>query len=248
MRSESTEHLSFANFDLQRISPHNDCALCLATLDGRRMEAKLNDRLHLVQVLSQLSALPDNSSESHHQGSCKTWMCQKSHSRVSCTMDDAGCFHVIRLGPKPSECVMSVIVKSTVARCEVSNYGNYITRVQQADFPRIATTICDVSVVGLEMQSRLLWNCNGAIIVQRRNARFWPQKLEQDLDGDPIGPTVFLHDGLGRRAAALLLLPLLFLLLLSFFSPFPPLSPSLPRVSPTQLSERTCSVACLAAR
>ena len=123
MRWESTEHLSFANLDLQRMSPHNDCALGLATLDGRQVEAKLNDRLQLVQVLSQLSVLPDNSSGSHHQGPCKSWMCHKSRSRVSCTMDDAGCFHVIRLGPKKSECVMNFIVKSTVASCEVSNYA-----------------------------------------------------------------------------------------------------------------------------
>ena len=37
------------------------------------------------------------------------------------TMDDAGYFLVIRLGPKTSECEKNVIVKSTVSGCEVSN-------------------------------------------------------------------------------------------------------------------------------
>ena len=40
---------------------------------------------------------------------------------VSCAMDDAGCCHVIRLGPKTSECEMNVLVKSAVTGCEVSN-------------------------------------------------------------------------------------------------------------------------------
>ena len=36
-------------------------------------------------------------------------------------MDDASYFLMIRLGPKTTECEMYVIVKSTVAGCEVSN-------------------------------------------------------------------------------------------------------------------------------
>ena len=46
-------------------------------------------------------------------------MCHKSYTSALCTMDDSGCFHVFRLGPKTSEC--EIIVKSTVGGCQVSN-------------------------------------------------------------------------------------------------------------------------------
>ena len=38
-----------------------------------------------------------------------------------CTMDDASCFFVIRLGPKTSECEKNVAVVSTVTGCNVTN-------------------------------------------------------------------------------------------------------------------------------
>ena len=50
----------------------------------------------------------------------RCWMCLKSNLRLSCSMDDLGYFHVIRLGPMTSECEMNVIVMSTVAGYEVS--------------------------------------------------------------------------------------------------------------------------------
>ena len=52
---------------------------------------------------------------------CKSGKQHKSCSSVLCTMDDANCFLVIRLGPKTSECEKKVTVVSTVTGCEVTN-------------------------------------------------------------------------------------------------------------------------------
>ena len=48
-----------------------------------------------------------------------------------CTVDDANCFHMIRLELKTSVYEKHVSVKSTVTGCDVTT-GNNITRFEQA--------------------------------------------------------------------------------------------------------------------
>ena len=52
---------------------------------------------------------------------CKSGKQHNTCSSALCTMDDASCFLVIRLGPKTSECEKNVTDVSTVTGCDVTN-------------------------------------------------------------------------------------------------------------------------------
>ena len=63
---------------------------------------------------------------------CKSGKPRNMCRSALCTVDDASCFPVIRLGPKTSVYEKHVSVKSTVTRLRCDLLCNNITRVQQA--------------------------------------------------------------------------------------------------------------------
>ena len=55
-----------------------------------------------------------------NKSKCKTGKQHKTCKSALCTVDDASCILVIRLGPKTSECEKNVIVVSTATGCDVT--------------------------------------------------------------------------------------------------------------------------------
>ena len=51
---------------------------------------------------------------------CESWKRHTMCKCALCTVDDSGCFHDIRLGPKTSVNHVKVIVVSTALRCDVT--------------------------------------------------------------------------------------------------------------------------------
>ena len=89
--------------------------------DGQRSSTDLNISSGVIYATRVLDSVMLQMS--NFTSYCKSGKQHKTCASALCTVDDTCCFHVIRLGPKTSECEKNVTVVSTVKSCDVTYWA-----------------------------------------------------------------------------------------------------------------------------